>query len=327
MYKTGTTFWMRWAIAITTLNITPAHAEEPNLPETIKLIVGYPPGGSVDIVARLLAQPLSKTLGKNVIIENRPGAGGRIAAGTTKHASTDGSVVMIAPNALTTIQTLVYDGKLTYDITKDFTPVSRLASYPFALSVNAKSDIKNVADLNQWLQNHPEQSNYGSSSAGGMAHFSGLLYGKAANVNWTHVAFNGGSPLINGILGDHIVAGIDTLIDHHEQFKAGNLRILGLFSQQRYALAPEIPTLEEQGVKGLNVEGWYGAYVPAATDPAVVHKLDEALGKTMTDAEFVKKLNQLVIQPAYLSSPDFKKLQDQELKSWAPTIQESGFKP
>jgi tripartite-type tricarboxylate transporter receptor subunit TctC len=327
MYKIGTSFWMPWAITMATLNITPALAAEPNLPETIKLVVGYPPGGSVDIVARLLAQPLSKNLGKNVIIENRPGAGGRIAAGTTKHAATDGSVVMIAPNALTTIQTLVYDGKLAYDITKDFIPVSRLASYPFALSVNAGSNIKNVADLNQWLKNHPEQSNYGSSSAGGMAHFSGLLYSKAANVNWTHVAFNGGSPLINAILGDHIVAGVDTLIDHYEQFKAGNLRILGLFSQQRYKLAPEIPTLEEQGVKGLNVEGWYGAYVPAATDPAVVSQLDKALGITMADAEFVKKLNHLVIQPAYLSSPDFKKLQDEELKSWAPTIRDSGFKP
>ncbi len=327
MNKIGISFWMPWAITIATLNITPALAAEPNLPETIKLVVGYPPGGSVDIVARLLAQPLSKNLGKNVIIENRPGAGGRIAAGTTKHAATDGSVVMIAPNALTTIQTLVYEGKLTYDITKDFIPVSRLASYPFALSVNASSNIKNLADLNQWLKNHPEQSNYGSSSAGGMAHFSGLLYSQAANVNWTHVAFNGGSPLINAILGDHIVAGVDTLIDHYEQFKAGNLRILGLFSQQRYKLAPEIRTMEEQGVKGLNVEGWYGAYVPASTDPAVVSKLDRAFEVTMADADFVKKLNHLVIRPAYLSSPDFKKLQDEELKSWAPTIRNSGFKP
>src|SRR3546814_4403414 len=107
------------------------------MPQTVKLIVGYPPGGSVDTVARLLAQPLAENLGANVIVENRPGAGGRIAAGLVKHSPPDGNVVMIAPNALTTIQTLVYAKTLGYDMHKDFVPVSRLTAYPIALSVSA----------------------------------------------------------------------------------------------------------------------------------------------------------------------------------------------
>ncbi|MGE8454008.1 MAG: Bug family tripartite tricarboxylate transporter substrate binding protein [Pseudomonadales bacterium] len=127
--------------------VAAARAEEVKIPSTIKLIVGYPPGGSVDTVARLIAQPLSKELGTTVVVDNRPGAGGRIAAGIVHNSPADGSVMMLAPNALTTVQTLVYEGKLGYDMLKDFQPVSRIASYPFALSVSAQSGIQSPSDL------------------------------------------------------------------------------------------------------------------------------------------------------------------------------------
>lgn len=298
-----------------------------SVPETIKLIVGYPPGGSVDTVARLLAQPLAENLGANVIVENRPGAGGRIAAGIVKNSPPDGSVVMIAPNALTTIQTLVYAGKLGYDMRRDFAPVSRLIAYPIALSVSAASGIKTPAELASWLKAHPEQANYGSSSAGGMSHFAGLMYAKSANVEWTHVAFKGGAPLLNAILGGHVIAGVDTLIDHIEYHRAGKLRILGTFSPQRYRLAPEVPTLQEQGIKGLDVQGWFGAYAPAGTPPGMVQRLDAAIGKALSEPAFIDKMNKLVIESAYLPSADFARLQEDELRLWAPIIRDSGFSP
>ncbi|MBO1114041.1 Bug family tripartite tricarboxylate transporter substrate binding protein [Bordetella petrii] len=302
-------------------------AGQPPMPQTIKLIVGYPPGGSVDTVARLLAQPLAENLGANVIVENRPGAGGRIAAGIVKHSPPDGSVVMIAPNALTTIQTLVYAKTLGYDMRKDFVPVSRLIAYPIALSVSAASPIKTPADLAAWLKAHPGQANYGSSSAGGMSHFAGLMYAKAAGVQWTHVAFKGGAPLLNAILGGHVVAGIDTLIDHIEYHRTGKLRILGIFTPKRYRLAPEVPTLEEQGIKGLDVQGWFGAYAPAGTPQETVRRLDEAIGKALSDPPFVDRLNKLVIESAYLPSAEFTRLQEAELRQWAPVIRDSGFNP
>lgn len=307
--------------------VAAARAEEVKIPSTIKLIVGYPPGGSVDTVARLIAQPLSKELGTTVVVDNRPGAGGRIAAGIVHNSPADGSVMMLAPNALTTVQTLVYEGKLGYDMLKDFQPVSRIASYPFALSVSAQSGIQSPSDLAAWLREHPEQANFGSSSAGGTSHFAGLMYGKAASVDWTHIAFKGGAPLLNNLIGGHVVAGVDTLIDHIEYSRSGKLRILGIFSPQRSPLAPEIPTLAEGGVEGLNVSGWFGAFVPAGTPRATVARLDQAFAKTLADAAFAAKLNALVIEPAYLSSDAFTRLQQDELRQWAPVVRDSGFSP
>ena len=304
-----------------------AQAQEAKLPPTVKLIVGYPPGGSVDTVARLIAQPLSKELGSTVVVDNRPGAGGRIAAGIVHNSAADGSVIMLAPNALTTVQTLVYEGKLGYDMLKDFQPVSRIASYPFALSVGAQSGIKSPSDLAVWLREHPAQANFGSSSAGGTSHFAGLMYGKPASIDWTHVAFKGGAPLLNSLLGGHVVAGVDTLIDHIEYSRSGKLRILGIFSPQRSPLAPEIPTLAEGGVKGLNVSGWFGTVVPAGTPATTVARLDQAFAKTLADPAFAAKLNALVIEPAYLPSEAFTRLQQEELRQWAPVVRESGFSP
>lgn len=297
------------------------------LPSNVNLIVGYPPGGSVDIVARVLAQPLADELGVKVIVDNRPGAGGRLAAGYVKNAKADGSFVMIAPNAVTTVATLVYEGKLNYDMRKDFTPVSRIASYPFALSVSASSDVKSPSDLALWLKQHPDQANYGSPGAGGMAHFTGLLYAQITGVPWTHVPYAGGAPLLTSLIGGHVIAGVDTVVDHYEQYRAGKLRILGLFSSDRYTLTPDIPTLEEQGVKGMNVKGSFGAFAPAGTSPEVVARYDEAFRKVLANPGVVKKLNDLVLETAYLPRDAFRQAQADELALWAPVIKASGFAP
>ncbi|MFD4838752.1 Bug family tripartite tricarboxylate transporter substrate binding protein [Achromobacter sp. NPDC058515] len=296
-------------------------------PSTINLVVGYPPGGSVDTVARLLAQPLSKELGATVVVDNRAGAGGRIAAGYTKAAKADGSYLMIVPNSVTTIATLVYADKLNFDIRRDFAPVARLVSYPFALSVAANSGIASPADLADWLKAHPAQANYGSSGAGGLAHFSGLLYAANAGISWTHVPFAGGAPLITNLLGGHVVAGVDTLVDHYEQSRTGKLRILGIFSPERYTLTPDIPTLEEQGIKGMDVKGWFGAFVPARTPPEVVARYDAAFRKVLSSPEVVKRLNELVLQPAYMPHEALRDSLNAELAMWGPVIKESGFTP
>lgn len=304
----------------------PARAQA-TLPSTIKLVVGYPPGGSTDTVARLVGQALQETLKTTVIVDNRAGAGGRIAAGQLKKAPTDGSEIMIAPNALTTVQSLVYADKINYSVTDDFIPIAKIASYPFVLSVPASSSIRNVNDLAAWVKANPGQAMFGSSGAGGMSHFSGLMLAKAAGFEWVHVPFKGGAPLVNDLVGGHVAAGVDTIIDHIEHSRAGKLRILGIFSQQRYALAPEIPTLAEQGVKGLNVEGWFGAFAPTGTPAPIVARLEEGFRHVLTDPAFKARLNKLVIDVDFKASADFRKLQVAELQTWAPVVKSSGFKP
>jgi len=305
-------------------SVVPAQSQ---VPSTIKLVVGYPPGGSSDTLARLLGQALQDSLKATVIVENRPGAGGRLAAAQFKRAPTDGSEIMIAPNALTTVQSLVYADKLGYSVLDDFVPVAKLASYPIALSVPGSSSIRTASDLTAWVKANPTQANYGSSGAGGMSHFAGLMFAKAAAIQWAHVPYKGGAPLITDLVGGHVGAGVDTVIDHIEHARAGKIRIVGIFSQERYVLAPEVPTLAEQGIKGLDIEGWFGAFVPAGTPPAVVVRLDDAIGKVLADPAFKARLNKLVIEVSYLRSNEFRKLQAAELQAWAPVVRQSGFKP
>ncbi|MCK9512733.1 MAG: tripartite tricarboxylate transporter substrate-binding protein [Pigmentiphaga sp.] len=294
----------------------------------VRLIVPYPPGGSVDTLARLLQTPLQDKLGSTVIVESRPGAGGRIAVSSMRREAADGTAVMIAPNALTTVQSLVYEGQLDYDVLRDLQPLSRLASVPLGVSVPATSDVKTVDDLKASFQANPAAANYGTSGAGGMAHFAGLLLGRTAGIEWTHVPFKGGAPLINDLIGNHVSVGIDSLVDHIEHQRAGKLRIIGIFSPQRYALAPDIPTMAEQGVTDMpTVEAWFGTYVPAGTPPATVDKLDRAIGEILSDPAMRDRLNRMLLEVNYLPSDEFSRLQAAELEQWAPVVKASGFKP
>ncbi len=296
--------------------------------QPIRLFVGYPPGGSVDTVARLLADPLGKALGTSVLVENRPGAGGRIAAAALATGPADGSIIMLAPNALTTVQTLVYADQITYDMRHDFAPIARVASYPFALSVGADMPVKTPAELNTWLRAHPAQAMFGSPSAGGMAHFAGLMYGKNEKIDWTQIAYKGGAPMLTNLIGGHVAAGVDTLIDHIEQHRAGKIRILGTFSDTRSPLAPDLPTLQEQGITGmLPVEGWFGLFARAGTPPATLQAMDEAVAAILKDPAFVERLGRMVVQPAYLDRNELARVQSRELDDWAVVVRESGFKP
>lgn len=299
---------------------------EGQMPSMVKLVVPYPPGGSVDVMARIIQLPLQEQLKTTVVVENRPGAGGRIGASQVKREAADGSVILIAPNALTTIQSLVYAGKLDYKITEDFTAVSMLARYPFGLAVPAASKAKTAGELVATMKTSQNPA-YGTSGAGGMSHFSGLAFGKANGVNWEHVAYKGGAPLMTDLIGGHIPAAVDTLIDQIEHQRAGKIRVIGIFSNKRYPLAPNVPTLSEQGVKVTPVEGWFGAFVPSKTPKNVVARIDSALATVLASPELNAKLNKLVIESAYLPSAEFTKLQAQELQQWAPIVLESGFKP
>jgi len=302
-----------------------AHAQQ--MPPLIKLVVPYPPGGSADTTARLLAQPLQDELKTTVVVENRPGAGGRVAASQLKRDPADGSVILIAPNALTTIQSLVYAGKLDYNVLDDFTPVSRLVSFPLGLAVSGTSSIRNAADLKAFMSANSASANFGSPGAGGMAHFAGLTFGKVAGIEWTHVAFKGGAPLITDMIGGHIPVGVDALVDQIEFQRAGKIRVLGIFSAQRYPLAPEIPTFAEQGIKMAPVEGWFGAFAPAKTPKETVARIDRAIGHALADPQMKAKLNKIVLEPSYLASAEFTRLQADELKQWAPVVRDSGFTP
>ncbi|TDF64979.1 tripartite tricarboxylate transporter substrate-binding protein [Cupriavidus sp. L7L] len=300
---------------------------EDKLPPVIRLVVGYPPGGSVDYLARSLAEPMQKLLQTTVIVENRPGAGGRVAAAYIKTAPTDGSVVLVAPNALTTLQSLIYADTLPYKLSDDFTPVSRLISYPLTIAVPASSPVKDMADLRAWMKGHSAEASYGSSGAGGFGHFSGLVLGKALGISWVHAPYKGGAPLVNDLAGGHLPAGIDTIVDQIPHHRGGKIRILATLTSARYALAPDIPSVGEQGIKGVNLGGWTGLFVSSKVPAKLVEQIDRAVGKAMTDPTLVQRLNAQMIQTAYQPTSEFRKTQAVDLAQWAPVLKASGFKP
>lgn len=302
---------------------TGAHAQSSSI---TRLVVPYPAGGSVDTLARLLQQPLQEQLKTTVVVDNRPGAGGRIAAALVKREPADGTVILLAPNALTTIASLVYANQLDYSM-DDFAPVSKLASYPFALSVPGNSPLRNASDFRGYARANPDKASFGIPGAGGMAHFSGVALSKAVGVDLTVVPYRGGAPLLVDLIGNHIEAAIDTLGDHLEQHRAGKIKVLGILSTSRYSLAADIPTLEEQGLSVGSVEGWFGTFVPAGTPQEVVTRLDQAFERILSEPAMREQLATKALETSYLPAEDFAKLQADELQMWAPIVRDSGFKP
>ncbi|MFD2376343.1 tripartite tricarboxylate transporter substrate-binding protein [Ottowia pentelensis] len=215
----------------------------------VKLLVGFPPGGSIDLTARLVSEKLAAALGTTVIVENRAGAGGRLAAAVLKSAPPDGRTIMLAPSAPIVIAPYTFR-KLNYDPKTDFAPVAKLVNLPLAIAVGGDSPIKTLADLTAWYKAHPRQAAFGTSAAGSQLHFLGLMYGQAIHMELTHVAYQGGAPLVTDLIGGQIPAGVDQF--PLEFYKSGKIRLLATSSPERSPLLPDVPTFKEQGV---NVEG------------------------------------------------------------------------
>lgn len=313
------------SIAACTVHRATAQARKV-LPATIKMVVPYGPGGAIDGLSRILSDRLQYQLDITVIVENRPGAGGRIAMAQIRRASPDGSEIIIAPNGLTTLQSLVYAKQIGYNVATDFAPIARVGRNPIAITVSAASPINSAQDLKSWVLANPGRANFGSAAAGGMNHFAGLVFAKAGGFTWTHVAFKSGAELVNNVLGGHIVAAVGTL-DRLEFIRAGKVRVVGIFSAERFPLAPFIPTLHEQGFKTPVAEGWMSALAPKATDPDIVLQLQEAFRRVLEEKEVRERMGKLGIDGGFLTASSVHELQIAELKTWAPIVQDANFVP
>ena len=181
----------------------------------VKLMVGFPPGGSADTAARLLAERMAADLKQPVVVDNKPGAGGRIAAELLKNAAPDGSTIMLAPIVVPALAPMVFS-KLSYDPGSDFAPVAAVANFQFGLSVNAAHPAKNLAELLAWWKANPAQANFGTPAPGSLPHFFGVMIARDAGLDLVHVPFGGGGPLMNALMGNQVSSAIDTLVDQIE---------------------------------------------------------------------------------------------------------------
>ena len=289
----------------------------------VKLVVGFPPGGSADITARLLADKMKDTLGVPVLVENKAGAGGRIAAQMVKDAAPDGNTVMVVPFAVMVVQPMVFKS-IKYDTTKDFTAVGNAVTFPLALAAGPGTPAKDMKELIAWFQANPGKANFGSPAAGSMPHFMGEMLAGAAKMKLTHVAFQGGAPLVNSLLGGQVPIGFDTPAEFAEYHKVGKLRILALSGAQRNATFPDVPTFKEQGID-IDALAWFGVFGPPNMPKATVDKLNASLQAALKQPDLAARLAGLGLTVAPGSADEMTKRLAGDKLAWGPPIKNSGF--
>lgn len=293
--------------------------------KTVRILVGFPPGGSLDTVARLMAEKMGSELKLNVVIDNKPGAGGRVAADLLKNAPADGSTLMVAPVVVPVLAPLVFS-KLNYNPATDFAPVGHLVNFDFAFTVPAALPVKNVNDWLAWAKANPGKANFGSPSAGSLPHFFGEMLSRDAKADLVHVPFAGGAPLMTALLGNQVSAGIDVVVEAAEAHRNGKVRILATSGEKRSSALPDVPTFKESGHPQITASGWFAMYAPAKTPEVTITAYNRALTKALAQPEVVDRLAKLALEPGGGTAADLARLQEASTARWAPIVKATGFR-
>ena len=289
----------------------------------LRILVGFPPGGSADIVARLIADKLRTLLNQNVIVDNKPGAAGRVALGELKRAAPDGQTLVLAPSGALVILPWLYKN-LGYDPVKDFTPVARAATFDFAITAGPAAPAGDMKAILAWMKANPGKANFGSPGAGTVPHFTGVLLGQTAGVEMTHVAYKGGAPAVNDLLGGQIPLMVDTPLETIEHHRAGRLRIVAVTGEARGKSLPEVPTLKEIGVD-LSADAFFGIYGPAGLPADITARLARAVSDALRQNDVQDKIVSLGLVPSYANGDELAALQASHTKRWEAPIKASGF--
>lgn len=313
------------ALATASAFATLAQAQT-TLAKPTRILVGFPAGGAADAVARLLAQQLTGTYAPTVIVDNKPGAGGRIAAQALKTADADGSQILVTPASILTIYPHAYK-KLGYDSLADFTPVGSAAKVTFAFSVSSAvpASVKTVADYVVWAKANPKEANFGSPAAGATPHFVGVMLGRAAGLDLNHIPYKGGAPLVSDLLGGQVQAGVNVLPEVLPHQQAGKLRILAVSGAKRSSYLPGVPTLAESGFKDVAADEYFAVFVPSKTPADVVTKLNAAVNQALKAKPLIAAMEKLSFDVEGQSQAEFAQIVKSELAKWGPVVKASGF--
>lgn len=301
------------------------HAQDRSV---MRILIGFPPGGGTDAIARAIAERLPEHLGQSVIIDNRPGAGGRLAADALLAAAPDGLTYMIAPNATPTFQTLVFGSQLRWNILRDFEPVAGLVSYPLGMAVSLNLGVNNAAEFVRWAKLNPDKAVFGTPGTGGQNHFLGVQLARVAGIHLPVAPYKESPPLMNDLLGGHLPAAITLMDQMITQHRAARVRVIGIFTDRRSELMPDIPTFAEQGLDVRLGEAWNAMWAPGRTPPGDMQRMRSALQKVLAAPAMRDLLmNKLACVPAFRDGSEMARLQRAELEAWEPIIRASGFKP
>ena len=300
---------------------TAALAAFPDKP--IKLIVPFPPGGAADVMARGMSQHLGQELGQQIVIENKAGAGGALAAEMVARVPPDGYTLLFGTLSIHAIVPAM-NAKLRYDPQKDFAPIALTHTAPRVLVVSSGRNIKTVAELVAWAKKEPKRVTYGSAGIGSANHLSGALFESLAAVDMLHVPYKGSAPLLTDLLAGRIDVTFDSYAVYEEHIKSGRVRALAVSSKARMGVLPQVPTLDEAGLKGYEVSNWLGVLAPAGTPKDVIATLHAALGRAMATPALRSQLIALGIEPTFSTPEEFATLLRTERPKWAEIVKRSG---
>ncbi|MDQ0607184.1 tripartite-type tricarboxylate transporter receptor subunit TctC [Variovorax sp. W1I1] len=300
-------------------------ANAQTLDSPLHIVVGYAPGGATDRVARIVGEKLGAKLGVPVIVDNKPGAGGRLAAQQVKLTPAHQNVLMLANPAVMVVAPLVFKDN-NYDAERDFVPVSHVNAYDFALAVSPTLPVRELPHLLAWMRANPQQANVGVPATGSLPHFFGLMVGEKARVQTQVIGYRGSAPLLNDLIGGQVPIAVDTEDVVIPQHNAGKLRILALSGEKRSPFAPNIPTFKEAGLD-LAATGWNTFFAPATMPKDKVERLAATIRDVMQDPDTQRKFKDSGMTPVVSSQAQTIAMLKAYKTQWAPVVQKSGYQP
>jgi tripartite-type tricarboxylate transporter receptor subunit TctC len=309
------------AAALLAIAATAVLAQE----QPLRIVVGYAPGGATDKVARIVGEKLQQKLGTTVVVENKTGAGGRLAAQQVKGAKPGENVLMVGNPAVMVVAPLVFKDN-GYDAERDFVPVSHVNDYEFGLAVATAVPVRELSHLLAWLRANPNQANFGVPATGSLPHFFALMMGDKAGVKAQVIGYRGSGPLLADLLGGQVPAAFDTLDGLIPQHDAGKLKILASSGAKRSPAAPNVPTFKEAGLD-LVATGFNAFFAPATMPPAKVQQYAEAIHAIMRDPDTQKKFADAKMTPVVATQAQTIAMLKAYRAQWGPVVQKSGYQP
>jgi tripartite-type tricarboxylate transporter receptor subunit TctC len=314
--RSGLRWLAAFAILIAASTVAAAQGAFPSKP--VHLLVPFPPGGAVDIVGRTLGDELAKLWGQSVIVENRPGAGGTIAAAAAAKAPPDGYTLILVASGHAIVSYLY--PQLSYDPLRDFTPISLVGSSPNMMLVRADSAFKTIADVIAFARAKPGELSYGHAGNGTSPHLAGELLKHMAKIDMAAVPYKGGAPALNDLLGGHIPLSFNNIPESIAQVRAGSVRALGVTTAVRSPILPDVPTIAESGLPGYDTGVWWGVLAPAGLPPDIKAKLAADCAEAVKTPAVQERLLALGATPSGSSPEAFANLMRSDHEKWGPII-------
>lgn len=290
----------------------------------VRLIVGFAAGGPTDIVGRTIAQAVAPAMGQTVLVDNRPGAASNIAAEQVAKSPADGHTLLMGSISLANNATLY--SKLGYDLVRDLAAVVRVTNSPFMLCVHPSMPVRSVKELVAFAKARPNQVQYGTAGNGSGAHLFTELFASMAGIKMQSIPYKGAAPAISDLVGGQVAFVFDNVIAMVPLDKVGKVRCLAVSSAARSSIAPNVPTMDEAGLKGYDADAWFGLFAPAGTPPAVIERINVEVNRALAVASVRQRFETLGCEPAGGTAAAFSTYVREEVARWGKVIREAGIK-